>query len=1292
MLQLCGCFSNLIRTVCGFVNRHHVLDDAGGSAITLLESNTCSKGCSGRNASRLRHIRRALLSMLVAAATIFAMLIISPNSANAAQVWWLKDGHGYFANDDNNSLTAFQYMHIGYPEVNPSNPNHVRYTIDFNYAFYNKVSPTPRIVISKTPWFYVFLPSKLIANSIKIVRSKRSLYGEGIARRNTNWQFQTATKKVNGNTVPIPETVSTWYSKWHGRYTHNYNDTYFQNDWNDSVGSGFYGCKYTSTGKYAGKYSLCEVKKWLDSGDFGVELASSEKSAGTYDYEWVIDADMQPGSDPHYMPIVAGYQSNADTSHERLYAVYGPYDTDGDGIPDNVEYANSTDPDTKGGLKFEVAQDAETWNSASIRPYVEDGTWQNISTIDENNNLIQKYVPVYSEPGVRGRLYENIPKNLEYSSGGDAYLDNNKNNKIKVTFDTGNAPTNSKGHVWVDSSTGRVLFNADKYFKDTDKTKDHVVTIPIKITYPDPTKYHCTFNQQKTPRFSEIVEAKFHVWPMSHFYKPVYPDYEHTQVMPGETVTSTPKNDGTNPYFPQGTWFEIGQNSNKSQPKLSWSKINDADKNTGKVTFTPGRATGPGDRDTPVIVHYPDGSTSKDGNQVYAHVRVNELTAKKGSNDLHLVFYLGKGTHDGDMGPGYSENSFKLYKHDPVNIKVDKTTYTGLLLDSWSGAAKGKIQFRAICHKVGSDDYKLLKPSDRRKDNNKDNNINGLTFTEFHSWDRATTKQEQECSKDAKCDKSAFDYKYIGSSEYNKKTNGTMERSRALIGTTQSSLPRKTGRYECRVFAFHDKSKEGKTQYNKSLEHFDTIANLQSSAYGSLFNFGDIPAVSNENKRGVEWVENTFQFMVKAHDNQIYNPTYKKVPTIKAGLFENREFNSSDKPRSTKDGNGVSLEDDKADIIDGERAPKGTWFTIKRLVKKVDGKDPSEYPQEKNNWSAFEDNEDNKVKDKSQAIDSSSARVYGSVTFRPNVWQKPGEYWAEVVVHYPDGTSTDQKDSVNYNHPVYAKVKVDPPDVVQKNDVHISVRAYEPVTANESSAPDISDPYNQPGTGNGITLMSGMELRHKPFIDAWSMHNVRNKVDLRVLCDDPNDDSHYNDFSSNLGGLKVNNPVQWSNIAEKGLSQDYCLNGKGKGTCEAKHILYGKKPYATYPDDSPLAAERTTTTVEGYKSKPGNYVCAAWAFDNPATRKAFDELGDYKHSIDYDDFMQNYGYTKGVDYDFKTFVIRIAKPFRLPETGDCGWNASLCVVSALLCSLVAAVLVMDQTKRGHELLGRWRLV
>lgn len=267
MLQLCGCFSNLIRTVCGFVNRHHVLDDAGGSAITLLESNTCSKGCTGRNASRLRHIRRALLSMFVAAATIFAMFVVSPNSASAAQVWWLKDGHGYFADDANNSLTAFQYMHIDYPEVDSSNPNHVRYTIYFNYAFYNKVSPTPRIVINKTPWLYVFLPSKLITDSIRIVRSMRSLYGEAAVRHRTDWQIQNSTKKVGSDTVPIPDTIKTWYSRWHGRDNHNYGDDKFQNDWNDSVGNGAFGCKYTSTGKYAGKYSLCEVKKWLDSGD-----------------------------------------------------------------------------------------------------------------------------------------------------------------------------------------------------------------------------------------------------------------------------------------------------------------------------------------------------------------------------------------------------------------------------------------------------------------------------------------------------------------------------------------------------------------------------------------------------------------------------------------------------------------------------------------------------------------------------------------------------------------------------------------------------------------------------------------------------------------------------------------------------------------------------------------------------------------------------------------------------------------------------------------------------------------
>lgn len=95
----------------------------------------------------------------------------------------------------------------------------------------------------------------------------------------------------------------------------------------------------------------------------------------------------------------------------------------------------------------------------------------------------------------------------------------------------------------------------------------------------------------------------------------------------------------------------------------------------------------------------------------------------------------------------------------------------------------------------------------------------------------------------------------------------------------------------------------------------------------------------------------------------------------------------------------------------------------------------------------------------------------------------------------------------------------------------------------------------------------------------------------------------------------------------------------------------------------------------------------------PEAKKSFDGMSNH-HGAKYDLLNEVYGdqYTRGKDYEFKTFMIHVVKPFALPKTGGCGWNASLCVVSAMLSSLIAAVFVMDQTKRGHELLGRWRLV
>ena len=105
-------------------------------------------------------------------------------------------------------------------------------------------------------------------------------------------------------------------------------------------------------------------------------LRSYESANSTTCYRWVITADVPDGTDIRYMPIIAGYQSTNAQSHERDYATYGPYDHDGDGIPDNVEWDNSTDPTKPGGLHFEESEDSQPRQASSVRAYTDDGHWQ----------------------------------------------------------------------------------------------------------------------------------------------------------------------------------------------------------------------------------------------------------------------------------------------------------------------------------------------------------------------------------------------------------------------------------------------------------------------------------------------------------------------------------------------------------------------------------------------------------------------------------------------------------------------------------------------------------------------------------------------------------------------------------------------------------------------------------------------------------------------------------------------------------------------------------------------------
>lgn len=1265
MSRLYGCFSNLICAACSFVNRHRAIDDASDS-ITSLKSKRCTEWCSSANASKLYYIRSAALALIVAVATILAVLVVPAKPASAAQVMWSYGGYGYFTANGNGIGNAVENMHITPTLTKDSSGTHVKYEIYFNYAFLEHLDPQPRQRIPARVTFYVDLPKQLITDTIRVKRDRRNLY----EKKWNTWSTQ--------NDNDTPETMKTWDKYWWhtwtiSRWHYTYGKSDFNDQWEDTVGNGHFGCGYNvdSESKFK-NYSLCEIKKWHDNGDFGIMLRSYESANSTTCYRWVITADVPDGTDIRYMPIIAGYQSTNAQSHERDYATYGPYDHDGDGIPDNVEWDNSTDPTKPGGLHFEESEDSQPRQASSVRAYTDDGHWQENDGDYFNNK--GSFVPDYGSDHKRGKLYDHIPKNLTYSIDGNSYFDNNKSYNAQVTFDDPNSPkpeTLQQGHAWIDKSTGKV------YFNPADSHKNHTVYIPIKVTYPNPNKYNCNHTQP----FSETVVAKFHVWPMSQFYKPVYPDYDKKQVQAGKSITSVPKNEGiTKGDFPKGTRFELGTNNKYSSPVLSWSKMTNA--STGEVTFTPSKPQDPKNYDTPVIAYYPDGSSTKDNGQVYAHVKVTPLTV--GNNDLGFSIAEGAGMHD--YGSNYSDRiTYGSYHTDHyTNLDKDKPIDKNRLLipDAWSANNKYPIKFRAICHEENKDNYTLLKWDEAK--NKSVGDVNGLKFTAFHQWKIATEDEENKCRNNKNCNLNDFKYSYLTKDEYN--TN-TMARSRAIITGT----PKKSGKYECRVFAFNNAD---------SLKGFDDI--IGNDTGGSVFykkmlfaNYGTQGDIKNS--KGKDWNDGSFYFKVKLKDNQKYNPTYTKIPEFVAGSVPSGSIGniSTDQPKSmkkitvggkTENANGVPDADLEGVVDNDTPLPKGTWFSIKKLLRKVDDKKQSNkftLKQEVETWSQFEDGESNKSEGKDEAKDKdpNSSREYGAVTFRPTKWQDAGEYLADVVVHYPDGSTSDGDGSINKNHPIYAKVKVTRPNL-HNPDIKMQLRSQYNASDNSVSGAWISTSKDLAGIDKaaGVTVMRGVGLVHDMGIDSWAETEV-GPIYQKMLCTKKGE----NYWHENLPGLNFQlgaNRKEWKHSSFK--QNEDCRKNKN---CNSNTIDYLYNDYVDSNSGNTMERTRASITNKIAPTKTGEYYCAVFTMKK-SLEKAYVNNNLDTHSHSRNGVKLNLGNAvNGKDVTVLFFPVYVVEPFKLPKTGGMNWNMLLSGVVFVGTSLMFIALLLDQSKWGRALIA-----
>ena len=1348
--------------------------------------NASASSNSSRRILSKRYVFRVFLALLVSVATIVTMLVVPPvQEARGwdklpSQAYWDAGGTGYATGSDFDVSDATNEIRFYNPDVTIENGRtKITWTVLLNTEskFFESMSTGKKMEGSISadgkawhgrPLLMAFLPKGLDYNSIRIDRRKTGYIPSGywgnfgcfnkeeewkakypddnfvsrvpdfIKKKGCRIQSLTGSDGVHMN-----QKVSdfTGYNYHHSIYDSD-GGSMFNTYWEHTIGEdqrdGLGYCQPDKKGR-----DLCELKNWKNK--FSTVVASWEYNDDAL-YEWKISAYVNNNvKHPELLPIIAGWHSQKTNAGEsdfgateynkkkdtdgrrRKWSFLGPYDFDGDGIPDYIEFyklhTDWTKPteikypqysDTSGMLSDYADKHAGKNGNTSyggkdnvpvttygepvtVKPYVNTGSWYGWDTsdwVDQSNPIIthdekgqeirkwseKDHFGVKHVPGKATDTTTDLPIDLPSSDPDSTNYVNMKYELTEVPKGVKRADTdhcsvtgvnaNGEGCVSIDSKTGYITYNPGKL----DRTKG-TINFKIKITHPNPSSYpyHCN----KQPVVQENVPIKIKVVSNAMLYNPQYKettvDYNKSTNKFNSATSEEPKSVRANkkPWvrvgsLPKGSTFKLEKYGNHGSDVLNWSKIDAQNAGNGKVTFTPSNAEAGANTKTPVVVTYPDGSTSKDkdsgnsGDPVYAPVTVGDLPIS--GSDLNLGLYNGKKIDNNAFGGfsfGHKSNPHEIDKGKKIGAK-DKDNpnpNNGIVFDSWANHGKGPITFRVICHRTDTDNspFALLKPAEG-KEKKASGEINGLHFEDFRQWVRDNDKR----CKGMDCSNSNL---FLHSNEYNR---DTMERSRALIGGT----PKEGGSYECKVFAFHQKpgDKDSK-DYSASLTAFDNASSGGSIALQSLFtNYETV----KKDAKGSEWVAGSFYFKIKLKDNQKYNPTYVKMPTIQAGksIKDSRYSSptkdniSTDQPKSTKTGNGVP-EKERASILVGD-LPDGTWFEIKRFVKAGDIKNSKANSLP---WANFEDGEDNVKRDehgntvknngKVVTLDQSS-REYGSVTFHPDKWQSAGEYWAEVRVHYPDGSVSDGEGSVNKDHPVYAKVTVTPKQ--DKNKFGLNLFRY----TNDSS-------YRTISVENGIDLHPGDLLsgNDRPKFDAYLTNAVGNLHEHMICSKQSKDGKKQIDYTYGMLPGHVNNENSKNENEKDGLrllepqtiwkhsslkDQLEC-NANGK-KCKSNTYLYddwvdGDKSRDTF--------ERTHGFFGGVAQKTGDYVCKVYVIkgdkesdkfkkaveDNIAKNKKNNKNADPVDGVlKTKDNKYPYG-TEGVGYKTGAFSVHIHKDNQL---------------------------------------------
>ena len=334
----------------------------------------------------------------------------------------------------------------------------------------------------------------------------------------------------------------------------------------------------------------------------------------------------------------------------------------------------------------------------------------------------------------------------------------------------------------------------------------------------------------------------------------------------------------------------------------------------------------------------------------------------------------------------------------------------------------------------------------------------------------------------------------------------------------------------------------------------------------------------------------------------------------------------------------------------------------------------------------------------------------------------------KYIFDNPDSLSSFYSDNVNYfiDKTIdwdYKTIKIqvgDKPETPKISDNDLTLKVY-PFKNDTSPLPTALSSSN-----NKISAILGMEL--KPFVDATSAADSKNKITLRVLCSKGEKKNNAGGGGASTGGAgsaesgsavggssgvntsagshssapSGSQPAQpsessqssesleyktWSsNLAELGLSvppddnQNTChSNEEGKKTCVSA-------------DPKTKVAARTDKEVSLKPTAVGDYQCVVFAL-KPKALETFDGL---KGSLTPTSIKSSLtaapaSFKEHKDFAAFTLNIHLVSNFTLPHTGGQSCNLQLGILAALLVNLLAAGFVVSQSERGRKLIfGRWR--